>query len=114
MDIFIAKFFLKIKIVNFSNIKIKAIIEQKVFNISPIILKQEINKLIRSLLNGKILKLDGILNKVFKIIVLIITKDLAEVVNYYFINKIILKSLKKFIIVVLYKKKKGKKLLSLR
>ena len=81
--------------------------EQKVFNISFIILIEKISKLIKSFLNSKVLGLDGILNKVFKIIVLIIVKDLAEVVSYYFANGIILKSLKKFIIVVLYKE--GKK-----
>jgi len=41
-------------------------------------------------------------------VVLIITKDLAEVVNYDFINRIIPKSLKEFIIMVLCKKKKKK------
>ena len=38
IDIFIAKSFPKTKTVNFNNIKIKAITEQRVFNISPIIL----------------------------------------------------------------------------
>ena len=42
-DIFTAKFFPKTRIVDFSNIKIEAIIEQRVFNISPIILIKEIN-----------------------------------------------------------------------
>jgi len=50
-DVFIAKFFPKIKIVDFSNIIIKATIKQRVFNISPIILIIKNNKLIRSLLN---------------------------------------------------------------
>jgi len=52
------------------------------------------------------LGLDGILNKVFKIAILIIIKDLAEIASYYFANKIILKSLKKSIIVVLRKEEK--------
>jgi len=56
-------------------------IEQKVFNISPIISTKEINKLIRSLLNGKALKPNSILNEVFKIVVLGIIKDRTKVVN---------------------------------
>jgi len=105
-DIFAAKFFPKTKIVNFNNIKIEAIIEQRAFNISFIILTEEISKLIRSLLNSKALRLNGILNKVFKIIVLIIIKDLTETTSYYFINGIILKSFKKSIIAVLRKEEK--------
>jgi len=46
INIFIAKFPPKIKIIDFSNIEI--IMEQRVFNISPIILIEEINKLIKS------------------------------------------------------------------
>jgi len=87
--------------------------EQRAFNISPIILKEEINKLIKSFLNGKVLGLNGILNKGFKVIVLIIIKDLIEIASHCFASKIILKSLKEFIIIVLYKKKK-EKLLSFR
>ena len=68
--------------------------EQRALNISPTILIEEISKLIRSLLNGKALGLDGILNKVLKIVALVIIKDLAEVASYYFTNGIILKSLK--------------------
>jgi len=37
---------------------------------------------------------------------LVIIKDLAEVASYYFTSRIILKSLKKFITVVLYKERK--------
>jgi len=81
--------------------------EQRVFNINPIILIEEISKLIKSLLKSKVLRLNGILNKVLKVIILIIIKDLIKAVSHYFTNKIILKSLKKFIIVVL--RKKGKK-----
>jgi len=109
--IFIAKFFPKIKTVDFSNIIIEVIIEQRVFNISPIILIVKINKLIRSLLNGKVLGLNSILNKVFKVVVLVIIKDLAKVISYYFASGIILKRLKEFIIMVLYKE--GKKNYSL-
>jgi len=109
-DIFTAKFFLKTKIINFSNIKIETTIKQRIFNISPIILKEEINKLIRSFLNNKVLKLNSILNKGFKIIILVIIKDLAKIISYYFINRIILKSFKKSIIIVLYKKGKKKNL----
>ena len=90
-----------------SDIEIEATIKQRVFNISPIILIKEINKLIKSLLNGKALRPNSILNKVFKVIVLIIAKDLAKVVNYCFINGTIPKSFKKSITVVL--RKKGKK-----
>jgi len=81
--------------------------EQNVLNISSTILIEEISKLIRSLLNRKVLGLDGILNKVLKVAALVIVKDLAEVASYYFASRIILKSLKKFITVVLYKE--GKK-----
>jgi len=97
--------------VNLSNIKIEVIIEQRALNISPIILKEEISKLIRSLLNGKVLGLDGILNKVFKVVALVIIKDLAEVTSHCFANRIIPKSLKEFITIVL--RKEGKKNYSL-
>jgi len=107
VDIFIVKFFLKTRIVDFNNIKIEAIIEQRAFNISPIILIEETSKLIKSLLNDKVLRLNGIPNKVFKVVTLVIIKDLAEIANYCFINGIILKNLKEFIIVVL--RKEGKK-----
>jgi len=85
--------------------------EQRALNISPIILIEEISKLIKSPLNSKALGLDGILNKVFKIAALVIIKDLVEIASYYFANKIILKSLKESIIVVL--RKEGKKYYSL-
>jgi len=81
--------------------------EQKALNISPIILIEEINKLIRSLLNSKVLGLDGILNKVLKIAALVIAKNLVKVASCCFTNRTILKSLKEFIIVVL--RKEGKK-----
>ena len=80
--------------------------EQRIFNISPIILKKEINKLIKSLLNRKALRLNNIPNKVLKIIILIILKDLAKAASYYFINKIIPESFKEFITAVLQKKEK--------
>ena len=92
---------------DFSDIKIETTTEQRVLNISPIILTEEINKLIRSLLNGKALGLDGIPNKVLKIVALVIVKDLVEVASYCFANGIIPKSLKESIIAVLYKE--GKK-----
>jgi hypothetical protein len=85
----------------------EAIIEQKVLNISPIVLIEEISKLIKSLLNGKALGPDSILNKVFKVVALVIKKDLAEVASYCFTNGIVLKSLKESITTVLYKE--GKK-----
>jgi len=78
-----------------------------VFNISPIILTEEISKLIRSLLNKKALGPDGILNEVLKVAALVIVKDLVKVASYYFASGIILKSLKEFITVVLHKE--GKK-----
>jgi len=43
-------------------------------------------------------------------IVLVIVKDLIKVTNNYFTNGIILKSLKKFIIMVLRKERKKKKI----
>jgi len=78
-----------------------------VLNISPIILIEEISKLIRSLLNKKALGLDSILNKVLKVAVLVIAKDLTKITSYYFTSRIILKSLKEFITIVLHKE--GKK-----
>jgi len=78
-----------------------------VLNISPIISTEEISKLIRSLLNKKVLGLDGIPNKVLKVAALVIIKDLVEVASYCFASGIILKSLKKSITVVLCKE--GKK-----
>jgi len=107
VDILAAKFFPKTRIADLSNIKIEAIIEQRALNISPIIIIKEINKLIRSLLNSKALGLNSILNKVFKIAVLVIVKDLAEIASRYFANGTILESLKKSIIAVL--RKEGKK-----
>jgi len=82
-----------------------------VLNISPTILIEEIGKLIRSLLNRKALGLDSILNKVLKVVTLVIIKDLAEVASYCFTSGIILKSLKKSITIVL--RKEGKKNYSL-
>ena len=76
-------------------------------NISPTILIEEISKLIKSLLNGKALGLDGILNKVLKVVALVIKKDLVKAASYYFTNRIALESLKESITAVLYKK--GKK-----
>jgi len=40
-------------------------------------------------------------------VILIIIKDLTKTASYYFVSGIILKSLKKFIIIVLHKKKGG-------
>jgi len=78
-----------------------------VLNISPTISIEEISKFIRSLLNRKALGLDSIPNKVLKVAVLVIVKDLTEAASYYFASGIILKSLKKSITVVL--RKEGKK-----
>jgi len=78
-----------------------------VLNISLTILIEEISKLIRSLLNRKALGLDSILNEVLKVAALVIVKDLAKITSYCFASGIILKSLKEFITVVLYKE--GKK-----
>jgi len=80
--------------------------EQNVLNISPTILTEEIGKLIISLLNEKALGLDGILNKVLKVVALVIAKDLAEAASYCFTSGIILKSLKESIIIVLCKEEK--------
>jgi len=78
-----------------------------VLNISLSILIKKVNKLIKNFLNRKILRQDGILNEGFKVVILIIIKDLTEIVSYCFARKIILKRFKKFIIVVL--RKEGKK-----
>jgi len=80
-NIFVAKFFPKTGIMNFNNMAIEVIRDQRVLNISPSILIEEVNKLIRSLLNRKALGLDGILNKVFKVVALVIIKNLAEVAS---------------------------------
>jgi len=104
-NILVAKFFPKTGIINFSNMAIEAIKDQTALNISPSILMEEISKLIRSLLNGKALEPDGILNKVFKVVAPVIAKDLAEIASYCFASGVILKRLKKFIIIVLRKKK---------
>jgi len=81
--------------------------EQRALNISPTILIEEISKLIRSLPNSKALGLDGIPNKVLKIVALVIIKDLAEAASYCFANGTIPESLKESITVVL--RKEGKK-----
>jgi len=78
-----------------------------VLNISPTILIEEIGKLIRSLLNRKALGPDGIPNEVLKVAALVIVKDLAEAASYCFASRIIPKSLKEFITMVLHKE--GKK-----
>jgi len=104
-NILTAKFFSKTRIADLSNIEI--IREQNMLNISPTILTKEISKLIRSLLNRKALGLNSILNKVLKVVALVIIKDLAEAASYYFASGIILKSLKESITVVL--RKEGKK-----
>jgi len=80
--------------------------EQRAFNISPIILIEEISKLIRSLLNKKALGLNSILNKVLKAVALVIIKNLVEAASYYFTNGIILESLKESITIVLRKEEK--------
>ena len=72
---------------------------------------EEINKLIISLLNRKTLRSNSILNKFFKVVALVILKNLAEIASYCFTSGIIPKSLKKFITVVLCKE--GKKNYSL-
>jgi len=45
------------------------------------------------------------------VVILIIIKDLVKVASNYFTNKTILKSLKEFITIVLYKKRKKNSLL---
>jgi len=64
-------------------------VEQRVLNINLIILIEKINKLIKSFLNKKVLGLNSILNKVFKVVVLIIIKNLAKITSYCFASKII-------------------------
>jgi len=81
--------------------------EQRALIISPIILTEEIGKLIRSLPNGKALGLDGILNEVLKAVAPVIVKDLAEAASHCFANRTIPESLKESITMVL--RKEGKK-----
>jgi len=80
--------------------------EQRVLNTSPTILIEEISKLIRSLLNGKALGPDGILNEVLKMVALVIIKNLVEVASHCFTNGTIPESLKESITVVLRKERK--------
>jgi len=100
VNIFITKFFPKTGIVDFSNIE--TTMEQRVFNISSIILVEKINKLIKSLLNKKALGLNSILNKVFKVVALVIIKDLIEIISYYFASRTIIKS-RKYIAIIKFK-----------
>jgi len=93
-DILIDKFFPKIKTINFSNIAIEATINQKVLNISFSILIEKISKLIKTLLNGKALRLDGILNKILKVVILVIVKNLIKIASHCLTSKIILKCLR--------------------
>ncbi len=65
MDIFVIKFFPETGVMDFNDIEIKATMKQRVFNISLIILIKEINRLIKSLLNGKALGPNSIPNKSF-------------------------------------------------
>ena len=85
---------------------IEAIRDQRVLNISFNILTKKVNKLIKSLLNRKALRPNGILNEVFKVVILVIIKNLAEIASHCFTSKIILKRFKEFITVVLRKKEK--------
>ena len=78
VDIFAAKFFPKTEIMDFSDIKIKTKMEQKAFNISPIILTKKMSKLIKSLSNGKVPKPNGIPNEVFKTVASVIIKKLNK------------------------------------
>src|SRR6266702_4767362 len=103
MYIFVIKFFPETGVMDFNDIEIKATMKQRVFNISLIILIKEINRLIKSLLNGKALGLNNIPNKVFKVVVLIIAKDLTKAVSYCFINETIPENFNKFITMVLHK-----------
>jgi hypothetical protein len=66
---------------------------------------KKISKLITSLLNKKALGLNGILNKILKVITLVIKKDLIKIASYCFTNKIVLKSFKESITTVLYKER---------
>ena len=80
-NIFAVKFFPKTGIADFNDMAIEAIRDQTALDISPSILIEEISKLIRSLLNKKGLKLDSILNKILKVVALIIAKDLTEITS---------------------------------
>ena len=108
---FIHRLFLKMGIADLNDIEIKATTRQRVLDISLIVSKKEINKLIKGLPNGKALRPDNIPNEVFKVIALVIAKDLAKATSHYFTNGIIPESLKKSIMVIL--RKKGKKYYSL-
>ena len=100
-DILAASFFPKTRVADLNDINTEATIEQRALNISPIILIEEISKLIKGLLNRKALGPDSIPNEVLKVVTLVIKKDLVEVTSHYFINGIALESLKESITAVL-------------
>jgi len=54
------------------------------------------------------LGLNGIPNKIFKVVALVIAKDLAEIASNCFTNRTIPKSFKESITIVLYKERKKK------
>ena len=66
------------------------------------------------MLNDKVLKLNNILNEIFKKIVHIIKNDLTLTINKCFISDVTLKIFCKFITVILRKKKKKEKLLTVK
>jgi len=88
-NILAVKFFPKTGIINFGDITIEIIIDQKVLNISFSISMEEVSKLIRNPLNRKALGLDSIPNKIFKVVILVIIKDLIEIASCYFVSEII-------------------------
>ncbi len=58
------------------------------------------------MLNDKALRLNDILNEIFKKVIYIIKDDLTLMINMCFINEIILKIFCEFITVILRKKRK--------
>jgi hypothetical protein len=69
--------------------------------ISNKVTKQQLKSVIYKLLNRKALGLDKILNKVLKLVALIIAKDLAYVISNCFANKSLLLRYKKSTTIVL-------------
>jgi len=103
----VAKFFPKTGIADLSDITLEATAEQRILNISPTILIEEISKLINNLLNRKALGLDSIPNKVLKVVAPAITEELAKTASCYFASGTLSKSLKESTTIVL--RKEGKK-----
>jgi hypothetical protein len=94
------KFFLKIGQVDLSN-TIKETYIKHIVLISNKVTKQQIKDTIYKLLNRKALRPDRILNKVLKLVTLIIVKDLAYAISNCLVSRLLLLRYKESTIIVL-------------